>query len=204
MTTSTTPGTRRTLLVGFPATLAIDGAIVALMALTAFVPRWYPPLLRDLGDSWSRLAAGQAWRPFTSAFVQSRHGFVIGIVILLWLVPLAEWRAGSRVAAAAFFLGDWISSLSVMIGLRIASGFGIDAATHALGHLDSGASAGFYACGGAFVTALPAGRLRTLGAVALAGDLVIEGVVTHMLAEVEHPVAVLVGVVAAIVGGRHR
>jgi hypothetical protein len=40
----------------------------------------------------------------------------------------------------------------------------------------------------------------------LVTDLVVEGVLTHMLAEIQHPVAVVVGVAAASIstGATHR
>jgi hypothetical protein len=50
---------------------------------------------------------------------------------------------------------------------------------------------------------MPAGRWRRAFGAALVADLTIEGVVTHMLAEIEHPVAVLVGIgVARFAAGR--
>jgi hypothetical protein len=187
---------------GHPASLAILGVIVGLIGATALVPRWHPWLIEHFADSWDRLRVGEIWRVFTSAFVQSKHGFVLGIMLLMWLLPLAESRLGSRTAATAFFAGDWISSLAVMIAMRLTAAVGIAASAHALGRLDSGASAGFYACGGAFLVSLTRGRMRTVLALVLVGDLIIEGVRTHMLAEIQHPVAVLVGAAVASAGLR--
>jgi hypothetical protein len=147
------------------------------------------------------------YRILTSAFLQSRAGFVAGIVILLGFLPLAEHRVGSMVATSAFFLGDWVSSLIVMIGLRLVTAVGsagTTAATHALAHQDSGSSAGLYACGAAAVSSFGERRWRLVLGLVLIADLVIEGAVTRSLASVQHPVAVVVGAAVASVSDRHR
>jgi hypothetical protein len=129
----------------------------------------------------------------TSAFVQSRHGFVTGILILIWCLPLAEWRIGSYRAAIVFFGGDWISSVTAMLGARVMAALGSDTATRVLAHVDSGASSACYACGGAFVWALKPSRVRQLLIGVLLADLTIAAVTNHSLADVQHPLAALVG-----------
>lgn len=176
---------------------ALVALVVVPMALTVDAPRLHARWRARLGSSWVLLARGEVWRLVTSTFVQSGHGFVMGIVALLAFVPLAAWRLGTRVAVWAFLLGDWVTTVVVLGTARLAAAAGSSTAGHVLAHLDSGASVACYACAGAFVWSLPRGRLRTLGAVALVGDLAVEGVVTHMLAEVQHPIGALVGVVVA-------
>jgi hypothetical protein len=91
-----------------------------------------------------------------------------------------------------------------MIGARIAAALGSGTAAHVLVHLDSGTSAACYACAGAMLASMHAGRWRRALSAALLADLVIEGVVTHMLAEIQHPVAVLVGIAVARFADRRR
>lgn len=174
------------------------------MALTVGEARRHERWRAHLGSSWVLLRHGEVWRLGTSSFVQGSHGFVAGIVVLLAFVPLAAWRLGSRVAVAAFLLGDWVSTLLVLLGARLLAAAGSSTAQHVLGHLDSGASAACYACAGAVAWSLPHGRFRRLAAVALVADLAIEGAVTHMLAEIQHPVAVLVGIAVAMLLASHH
>lgn len=182
--------------------LVLTGLVVLPMAATVRAPALHARLRARLGCSWSLLARGQMWRLFTSTFVQSGHGFVGGIVVLVLFVPLVAARIGSRIVVPAFLLGDWVSSLVVLAGARVVAAAGSATAQHVVSHLDSGASAACYACIGAGVWSLR-GRLRRLAAAALALDLAVEGVVTHMLAEIQHPVAVLVGIgVAAWLAAR--
>jgi hypothetical protein len=206
---STSPGPRRRLGLGaYPATLLIGGLIVSMMAVTVGSNERYHRLSGQLKSSWWLLHGSGFYRLFTSAFLQSRAGFVVGIVLLLPLLPLAEHKAGSAVAAAAFFLGDWVSSLSVMVGLRLMVALdspGRSTAVHALAHADSGASAGLYACGAAFVWSLTDRRWKIALGAALVTDLAIEAVVTHSLASVQHPIAVGIGIgIAALVTRRSK
>jgi hypothetical protein len=174
------------------------------MAATVRAPGVHADLLRWFGSSWDRWREGQIWRLVTSTFVQSRHGFVAGIVVLIWLLALAEWRIGSRLAALVFLTGDWVSSVTVALGARVMAAFGSAPASRVLAHLDSGASSACYACGGAFVSALPPSRLRNVLAVVLLGDLAVAAVVGHMLADIQHPIAALVGAALVRIKTRRR
>ncbi|MEO8693305.1 MAG: hypothetical protein ABI658_07290 [Acidimicrobiales bacterium] len=177
----------------FSASVVLGGLVVAPMVATARAPHLHARLLSSFGSSWRYWRAGQVWRLFTSAFVQSRHGFVTGIVVLISLLPLAEWRIGSPRAAIVFLAGDWISSVTAMLGARVLAAFGSDTASTVLAHVDSGASSALYACGGAFVWSLSPSRLRTLLVVILVGDLTTSAATNHTLADIQHPLATLVG-----------
>lgn len=176
--------------------LVLVALVVVPMAVTVRAPDLHRRLRSRLGCSWELLARGEVWRAMTSTFVQSGHGFIAGIVVLVAFVPLVAWRLGSRTVVAAFLLGDWLSSLMVLVGARLLAALGSATAHHVLGHLDSGASAACYACIGAGVWSLR-GAWRVVAALVLVVDLVVEAIVTHMLAEVQHPVAVVVGVAVA-------
>jgi hypothetical protein len=186
----------------FRASVVICLLVVVPMVATVAAPGVHTRLRASLGSSWDLLAKGEVWRLFTSTFVQSGPGFVAGIVVLVWLVPLAEWRVGARVTVLAFLLGDWVSSLLVLAGARGAAALGSDVASHVVSHLDSGASAACYACAGAFVISFPAGRLRAVLIGVVVSDLVLEAVITHMLAEIQHPIAVVVGMTIVGIASR--
>jgi hypothetical protein len=191
----------------FPATVAIGGTISVLMIATIGKNAGYEALARRMKSSWLLLHGRGAYRLVTSAFLQSRAGVVIGIVILLLLLPLAEHFAGSGVAAAGFFLGDWTSSLVVMAGMRLMVALdspGARTARHALSHPDSGASAGLYACAAIIAYSVRDRRWQVALFGALGADLVIEGAVTHSLASVQHPIAALVGISVASWAARRR
>jgi len=174
------------------------------MAATAPAPGLHARLLERFGSSWRYWRSGQIWRLVTSAFVQSRHGFVAGIVILIWFLPLAEWRIGSCRTAVVFLAGDWISSAAAMLGARVMAAMGSDTATRVLAHVDSGASSACYACAGAFVWALAPSRLRQLLIGLLLGDLTIAAVTNHTLADIQHPMAAVVGVAVVLFSTRRE
>jgi hypothetical protein len=182
----------------FPTSLLLGGVVLVPMAVTQRWPRAHPWLQRWFASSWDRWRVGQIWRLFTSTFVQGGPGLVAGVLILLLLLPIAEWRIGSGLTAIVFLAGDWLSSVTVMLGARVGAALGSSTATHVLHHLDSGASAACYACAGAGLALLRPGRWRRVLASLLLADLVIEAVVTHMVAEIQHPIAVLVGVALAL------
>ena len=181
----------------FPVSLVLGGLLLLLMVITQGRPATHRTLQRHFATSWDQLRVGQLWRVLTSTFVQGGPGLVGGVLVLLVLVPIAEWRIGSYVTGAAFFLGDWVSSIVVLLGARVGAALGSGTAAHVLVHLDSGSSAACYACAGAMLARMAAGRIRLLLVSLLVADLVIEGVLTHMLAEIQHPIAVLVGFAVA-------
>jgi hypothetical protein len=180
-----------------PLSSVLCTVVVGLMVVTQIRPTTHHTLQRWFATSWERLRAGELWRVFTSTFVQGGPGLVAGVLVLLVLVPIAEARTGSAVTALAFFLGDWVSSIVALIGVRVGAALGSGTAAHVLVHLDSGTSAACYSCAGALLASMHPGRWRRALCAALLADLTIEGAVTHMLAEIQHPLAVLVGIAVA-------
>lgn len=188
----------------FPVSFALGGLALLPMVITQGRPGMHRALQRRLATSWDQLLVGQFWRLLTSTFVQGGPGLVGGVLVLLVLVPIAEWRIGSYLTGVAFFLGDWVSSIVVLVGARVGAALGSGTAAHVLVHRDSGTSAACYACAGAILARVAVGHTRLLLVSLLVADLAIEGVLTHMLAEIQHPVAVLVGFTVAQIARRRR
>ena len=97
----------------------------------------------------------------TGPLVQTKPGFVwSNVLLVLLIVPLAERVVGSRQTLLVFFVGDWLSTLPILVVLRLLGAFGnAGALDHALTR-DAGSSSGTWALAGALVAALKRPRLR--------------------------------------------
>lgn len=145
----------------FPFTIGF--AVLQLWIMTAgqISPGVHEELLEATGTSWQALAHGQVWRLLTSPLVQSSPGFLwSNIKLLVIVLPLAEWRLGTKRAAAVFFLGDMISSIPTLIALRIAAAVGSTTAARLVDQPDGGTSAGSWALYAAVAWTLPTKWLR--------------------------------------------
>lgn len=179
----------------YPFSTALIGVELWLMTVTSVDTDLERFLLRHFGLSWTSLARFQWWRLVTAALVEPRGGFVWGNVFLVGLVPLVEWRLGSRRTITGFFLGDWLSTVPVLAVLRLAGALGSGAALTAAFKHDAGPSAAAYAVLAAVVVSIPNRRLRvlTLGVVLL--SILVPLAVYTRLFDVQHLVAAGVGVV---------
>lgn len=170
----------------FPVTLAINGTILLLMTVTQIAPKIDPGLLRDFGLDWGDLTHLQWWRLPTSQMLETRPGLIISnIALCLIALPIAERRLGSRIAAAVFFLGDWVSTIPVWIGLRVAASNSTWAAAQL--HLrDAGPSCGAWALAIAAATTFdrPVVRRTLLGL--MLGFLVSQFVFYDRLFDTQH------------------
>ena len=63
-------------------------------------------------------ATGQLWRLVTDVLVQGKPGLRWSILIPFIWVGIAEWHLGWRRTAIAFFVTDWVSTVSTLIVLR--------------------------------------------------------------------------------------
>ncbi|MDQ3764337.1 MAG: hypothetical protein M3460_23015 [Actinomycetota bacterium] len=59
------------------------------------------------------------------------------IALLAVVLPLAEWRLGSRQTSWVFLLGDWASTIPVLLALKAAAAAGIAAAATAINQRDA-------------------------------------------------------------------
>jgi len=117
-------------------------------------------LRQHFAVSWPDLRNFELHRLALSPLLQTRPGIVGTIVWLLCVfLPWLEWRLGSRLAAAVFFLGDWLSTAPVLAALAVADRFGVSGAGPLAAARDSGSSAGALAAAAA-IAASYRGRTR--------------------------------------------
>lgn len=172
------------------ATVLFAGEALSMIA-TAARPGWHRWLLRWFGLSWPDLAGGEVWRVATSTLLQPRAGIVLGNLALLALVAVAERFLRTRRTALVFFLSDWVSSIAVLVGLRVASGLGSEPARRALAVRDGGTSSGTWALLAATCLLLPS-RWRPWSLLAVAAFLAARLAVYGERADVEHVASIAV------------
>lgn len=171
----------------FPITVGFATLQLWLMTATTADRHLQHLLLRHFGLAWPDLAHGQLWRLVTAPLIQSKPGFVWSMIALLAVVlPLAEWRLGSRQTSWLFLLGDWASTIPVLLALKAAAAAGIAAAATAINQRDAGSSSGAYALIAAALWTLPAGRIRRIAVSGLLGCLAIILIVFHRLFDLQH------------------
>ena len=182
----------------YPFSVALAALVTWFMTATAVSRGTFTALLRRFGLAWRDLLHLELWRLPTSQLLQPHPGFVwTNVVLIVALVPWAERRLGTWRTAATFFFGDWISTILVLIGIRLSSGLGYAHAHELLRVRDSGASSGTWALAAAIAWTLPRGRVRTTAVVGvftvLAGALVVD----HRLFDLQHLLAA-VGAIALV------
>ena len=185
-----------------PFSLALIGVITWLMIVTKIDPDSHPPLLRAIGLSWRDLTHLQLWRLPTAELVQTRAGLVWTVVALCFIAaPLAEWRAGTMKAVLLFFLGDWVSTIIVFIGIQIVGGRSAPPPTAR----DAGSSSGAWALTFLFLSTIGNRRVRNT-ALGLAGTFLVYELVRHRrLFDVQHVFAAAVALaLIAVIEKRER
>ncbi len=151
----------------FAVSAAIITLITWLMAATAINQTSFETFQRHFALGWSDLLRFQIWRLPTSQFLQTRPGWVLSnLALVAAFLPLAEWRLKSRWTVTVFFLADWMSTLTVLVGVRIVAAIGNQAAERIIASRDSGVSSGVWGLVGALAWRLPS-RWRPWGLGAL-------------------------------------
>jgi hypothetical protein len=178
------------------------------MAATNGSPGLHRELLRHIGLAWRDLQHLQFWRLPTSQLAETTAGFVwSNVALLLIVLPIAEWRLGTRRTILVFFLGDWVSTLITFVGLRVISPWSPWAA-HILTVRDAGPSSGAWALAITVALTLRPRRTRRIVSTGLFAFLVISVVVHTRLFDVQHLLAAVaaaggVAIVNASRSGRH-
>jgi hypothetical protein len=135
----------------------------------------------------------QLYRLVSATFVQDHGGLRWSILGLVPLLMVAEMVMGSHRLAVVFFVGDIVSSLLVLVALRIGASFGSGTAADLLAIRDGGTSSALFASLMAASWLLSRPQLRW-GAVGLLGlTLLAAAVVFHRLFDAQHLVAAIVG-----------
>ena len=189
----------------YPFSVALAALVTWFMTATAIGRGTFTALLRRFGLAWRDLLHLELWRLPTSQLLQPHPGFVwTNIVLIVVLVPWAERRLGTWRTAATFFVADWISTILVLIGIRLSSGLGYQHAHELLRVRDSGASSGTWALAAAIAWTLPRGRVRTAAVAGTFTVLVGALVLDHRLFDVQHLLAALTAIVLIEVSRRRR
>ncbi len=179
----------------FPFSLALFAVSLWFMLSTAVEPEIHGQLLRHFGLAWRDLLRFQWWRVATSPLVQTGSGLAWGNVVLLAVLPpLAEWRLGSRRSVVVFALSDWLSTLPVLLGVRLAAALGSDAAARTLLVRDGGSSSGTWGLAAALAWRLSGKRWRWPMIGALLAYQVVFMVWRHRLFDVQHAGAIMASV----------
>ena len=133
----------------------------------------------------------------TAPLLQTSAGFAwSNLLLLAVVVPLAEWRLGSRITPLVFFGGDWLSTVPVFLGLGLAATAGNAQAAHLAATPDAGSSAGGWALAAALAWSLLPGRWRRVTVGAVLGGLAVVVVVYHRLFDVQHLISATLVVTA--------
>ena len=197
--------TRTALRIGrrFPFSVVVAFVMVAIQLATVIDRDSWVTVESTLHYNWSDLAHGQLYRLVTAIFVQDGPGLRPGMLALLPLLAASEYFLRSTPTAVIFFLGDILSSLSILIVLRIAAHSSV-AAAHAIVERDGGTSSAIFAVLAAGTLALRPPKARRFAIAFLGAYLAIDAIVQHRLFNVQHTMAVLIGVACSTWMHRHR
>lgn len=176
-------------------TLALTGALIALQGLPGG-GRMNRKVVTAFGITWHTLSTGQLWRLVTDVLVQGHPGLRWSILIPFLWVGIAEWHLGWRRTAFAFFVTDWVSTVSTLIALRIASAHSLWSARQ-MSIFDSGSSAAIYGTLAAFC-ASRRGPNSWIASVLLVQSMVTIWITNHRLFDVQHLISIAVGLVLGV------
>lgn len=182
----------RPLLRRLPASLGLMAVIAAveLLAVDRGAHRW---LLDHLAVSWPDLVGLRLWRLFGATFVQDKPGLRLAILGPLAVVTAAEWRLGSRMMAAAFFFGDWLSTAGALAAARLAGALGSGPALRAAYQAQAGSSSAIVAALAAALATVADPRWRRRCQGLLGAGLLGRLIVSHQFFDWEHLLAAGIG-----------
>ena len=144
------------------------------------------------GTTWQLLLHGQVWRLATAVLVEDQPGIRWSIMVPFLWVGVAEWHLGWRRTGLVFFLTDWLSTVPVLIVLRIASAHSVWSATE-LARLDVGTSSAIYGTLAAFC-ASRRGSNAWLAPTIVMQSLITIWLTNRRLFDIQHVVAAGVGI----------
>ncbi len=144
------------------------------------------------GTTWNLLLHGEVWRLATAVLVEDQPGIRWSIMVPFLWVGVAEWHLGWRRIGLVFFLTDWLSTVPVLIGLRIASSHSAWSAGE-LARLDVGTSSAIYGTLAAFC-ASRRGTNAWLAPTIVMQSLITIWLTNRRLFDVQHVLAASVGI----------
>ena len=181
-------------------TIAIAMILVATQLIAAD-QAMHRRLVRDLGTTWNLLVGGQVWRLATAVMVEDQPGIRWSIIVPFIWVGVAEWYFGWRRTCTVFFLTDWLSTIVILVVLRIAANHSSWSAAE-IAMLDCGTSAAIYGTIAAFC-ASRRGPNAWIGPTLVVQSLVTIWLTNRRLFDVEHLGAAAVGICFGLWFGTH-
>jgi hypothetical protein len=167
------------------------GAVVLAIQLALADPATHARALRHLGTNWHTLATGHIWRLVTGALTEDKPGVRWAILIPFIWVGVAEWYLGWRRTAVVFFVSDWLSTVSILMVLRLASTHSLWSAQE-IARFDCGSSAAIFGTVAAFC-ASRRGPNAWIAPVILVQTMSTIWLTNHRLSDVQHLVAIAIG-----------
>jgi hypothetical protein len=177
------------------------GAVALGIQLTLADPAVHARAVKTLGTNWHTLATGQLWRLVTGVLTEDKPGLRWSILFPFVWVGVAEWSLGWRRTAVVFFISDWLSTVPVLIVLRLASTHSLWSAQEIL-TFDCGSSSAIFGVIAAFC-ATRRGPNAWIAPVLLVQMMITMLLTDHRLADVQHLVAIGIGLVLGLVIRRH-
>jgi hypothetical protein len=186
------------------ASLVLVSVIVALQAAGAADHDFHANLIRHFALNWETLSKFELHRVALSPLVQTRPGFTPTVVVLVVIVlPLCELRTDHLRTLAAFFGGDWVSTLLVLLVWKIAGELGSASAAAQAARLDSGSSSGGFGCLAVVCVTLPS-WLRLASLAGLAVYFAVRFIGWEAPSDYQHLVATFAGLALGLVWRRPR
>ncbi|MFS0910369.1 bifunctional lysylphosphatidylglycerol flippase/synthetase MprF [Microbacterium sp. 179-I 3D2 NHS] len=175
-----------------PATLTM--VVLILIVGVVWQGLWTPfektALFTDVAYGLPNLSEGRWWTPFTGTFFVNEPWVYIFTLSGFWGMAYLEFRRGSRVALAYYWVGQLFAIFATALTLWIVSAFPWAWAQTQAQALDVGASGGTMACIAAAVGLFrPPWRVR--GWLILLGFVFIAMLFWGKVADLEHLLAVL-------------
>ena len=166
------------------------GAVVLAIQLALADPTTHTKALRRLGTNWHTLTSGQLWRLVTGILTEDQPGLRWSILIPFIWVGVAEWHLGWRHVAIIFVISDWLSTVPVLVVLRLAATHSAWSAQE-IARFDCGSSSAIFGTLAAFC-ASRRGPNAWLAPVLLVQTMGTIWLTNHRLSDVQHLVAIAI------------
>ena len=173
------------------------GVVVLTIQLSLSSPATHARAVRTLGTNWHTLVTGHVWRLVTGVLTEDQPGLRWSILIPFIWVGVAEWYLGWRRTSVVFFLSDWLSTIPVLIVLRIASAHSLWSAGEIV-RFDCGSSSAIFGTLAAFC-ASRRGPNWWIAPALLVQSMVTIWLTNHRLSDVQHLVAIGVGLAFGVI-----
>ena len=185
--------TPRSRIARYPLSICTITIVVALGLWTTGKPRRLTDLKQMFGFGWGDLVSIRLYRLPTAIFIQTQPGVRGTIGLLLIIIPIAEWRLGSRRATTVLFLGDWVSTVLVLFGLRLIAASGRSWAMVEAVSRDGGTSSAVHALAAASVLTICTKRTRRILGALIALEVLGLLALRPQLYDVQHGLSALTG-----------